>query len=123
MNHIVSLHTQVRWSTANAYLKPALKRDNLTVISKSLVTKIVFEGTKAVGVEYKTKNNTQVARAASEVIVTSGKCMTTSFFYHEKNVGVNRQCSQERTSGLLGAMCVKRSMEHYGSVAMAVATT
>ena len=40
----------VRWSTANAYLRPAMKRPNLAVVTQALATRIVFEGTRAVGV-------------------------------------------------------------------------
>ena len=36
-----------RWSTAAAFLKPAMKRPNLTVISKTLTDKIIMEGTTA----------------------------------------------------------------------------
>ena len=43
-----------RWSAAQAYLRPALSRKNLKIQSKAMVTKVVFEGTKALGVEYVT---------------------------------------------------------------------
>ena len=42
----------VRWSTANAYLKPAMKRPNLQVATHSLATRIVFNRRRAVGVRY-----------------------------------------------------------------------
>lgn len=41
-----------RWSTASAYLRPALSRVNLKTEVRALTTKVLFEGTKAVGVEY-----------------------------------------------------------------------
>jgi len=41
-----------RWSTSTAYLKPAKQRKNLHVETKALVSRILFEGNKAVGVEY-----------------------------------------------------------------------
>ena len=41
-----------RWSAAQAYLRPALKRKNLKTETKALVNKVLFKGTKAVGVEY-----------------------------------------------------------------------
>ncbi|XP_072015791.1 choline dehydrogenase, mitochondrial-like [Amphiura filiformis] len=68
----LTTHKGVRWSAANAYLKPALKRENLSIISKTLVTKIVCEGTKAVGIEYQSNGTTKVARAGKEVIVSTG---------------------------------------------------
>ena len=43
----------VRWSTANAYLRPAMKRPNLAVVTQALATRIAFEGRRAVGVHYR----------------------------------------------------------------------
>ena len=40
-----------RWSAANAYLKPALKRENLRMMS-CVARRVVFEGRKAVGVHF-----------------------------------------------------------------------
>lgn len=41
-----------RWSTACAYLHPALSRPNLTAEARAFVSRVLFEGTRAVGVEY-----------------------------------------------------------------------
>ena len=41
-----------RWSTACAYLHPALSRPNLTAEAQTFVNRVLFEGTRAVGVEY-----------------------------------------------------------------------
>lgn len=41
-----------RWSSASAYLHPALSRPNLKAESRTLVSRVLFEGTRAVGVEY-----------------------------------------------------------------------
>lgn len=62
-----------RCSAAVAYLRPALSRPNLTLISKALAHRVVMEGTKAVGIEYSTGgNSTTVARAEREVILSGG---------------------------------------------------
>jgi choline dehydrogenase len=61
-----------RWSTARGYLKPARKRHNLAVISNALTTRILFEGRRAVGVEYRKDGATHTARANAEVIVSGG---------------------------------------------------
>jgi choline dehydrogenase len=45
-----------RLSAARAYLHPVMKRPNLTVKTSAHTTRVIFEGTKAVGVEYKTTN-------------------------------------------------------------------
>src|SRR4051794_23954662 len=61
-----------RWSTARGYLAPARKRHNLAVVSKALTTRILFDGRRAVGVEYRKDGATHTARASGEVILASG---------------------------------------------------
>ncbi|MBL9074506.1 GMC family oxidoreductase N-terminal domain-containing protein [Tabrizicola sp.] len=61
-----------RCSAAVGYLRPALKRPNLTLITGALVLRLVFAGKRAVGVEYAARGQVAVARAENEVIVTSG---------------------------------------------------
>ncbi|MFC4374251.1 GMC family oxidoreductase [Nocardia halotolerans] len=61
-----------RWSTADAYLKPARKRPNLTVLTGAQATRIVFEGTRAVGVEYRRNGETHLVRAHKEVVLCGG---------------------------------------------------
>ena len=61
-----------RCSAATAYLRPALKRSNLSVEVDALATKIVFEGNRAVGVAYAKGGSTIVARAEREVILCGG---------------------------------------------------
>ncbi len=61
-----------RWSAANAFLKPARGRANLTVHSHSLATRVVFEGKDAVGVAYKRGGVETVARARREVVLSAG---------------------------------------------------
>ncbi|HKS62172.1 MAG TPA: choline dehydrogenase [Xanthobacteraceae bacterium] len=61
-----------RWSTARGYLAPARKRGNLAVLSNALTTRILFEGRRAVGVEYRKGGAVHVARASGEVILSSG---------------------------------------------------
>src|SRR5664280_1956313 len=61
-----------RCSTAGAYLKPACGRANLTVVSDSLVSRLLFEGRRAIGVEYFTGDQRRSACANAEVIVASG---------------------------------------------------
>jgi choline dehydrogenase len=62
----------VRWSTANAYLKPAMKRSNLEVITHALATRIAFDGRRAVGVHYRRRGRKQTARARREIILCGG---------------------------------------------------
>jgi choline dehydrogenase len=57
-----------RLSAARAYLHPVMNRANLTVRTRAFVTRILFEGTRAVGVEYRHGNNVQQARAGQVVL-------------------------------------------------------
>lgn len=61
-----------RMSAARAYLHPARKRRNLTVISRAHATRILFEGTRATGVEYVRNGSTERVYAGREVIVSGG---------------------------------------------------
>lgn len=61
-----------RCSAAVAYLRPAMARANLTVATGALVTRILFEGARAAGVEYMRGRTRLVARADGEVLVTAG---------------------------------------------------
>lgn len=62
----------VRESTLQAYLRPVMKRPNLTVMSKTLVDKVVFEGKRAVGVAMVSNGKSQTMRAGKEVLLASG---------------------------------------------------
>ena len=61
-----------RCSAAMAYLRPAMKRPNVQVVTQALATRIVFEGKRAVGVEYERGGKRMVARAGREVILAGG---------------------------------------------------
>lgn len=61
-----------RSSTARSYLSPARKRGNLHVETSALAQRLLFEGRRAVAVEYKQNGVTLVARARREILVSSG---------------------------------------------------
>ncbi|MGA8715223.1 MAG: choline dehydrogenase, partial [Roseiarcus sp.] len=62
----------VRWSTANAYLRPAMNRPNLAVVTHALATRIAFEGRRAAGVHYRRGGRDEFIRARREVILSGG---------------------------------------------------
>ncbi|MFW7268440.1 GMC family oxidoreductase [Gluconacetobacter sp. Hr-1-5] len=69
----MTIRNNRRCSAAVGYLRPALGRPNLHVITGLAVQRIVFEGRRAIGVEYLSRDGTKkIARADREVIVTSG---------------------------------------------------
>ncbi|RVD59734.1 choline dehydrogenase [Mesorhizobium sp. M2D.F.Ca.ET.185.01.1.1] len=61
-----------RMSAARAFLRPAMKRANVRVETNALATKILFDGKRAVGVEYEQNGETKTARAGREVILSGG---------------------------------------------------
>ena len=61
-----------RCSAAVAYLHPAMGRKNLTVETNALASRVLFEGKRAVGVEFTQNGQTRVAHAAKEVILSGG---------------------------------------------------
>ena len=62
-----------RWSAARGYIHPFIgKRQNLRVATKAHATRILFEGKRAVGVEYLQGPNKKVFRARREVILSAG---------------------------------------------------
>jgi choline dehydrogenase len=69
-----NLHRGRRLSAARAYLHPVLHRPNLTVRCRAMVTRIVLDGNRATGVEYRTGGNRGQRReaTAAEVIVCGG---------------------------------------------------
>ncbi|MFD6530994.1 GMC family oxidoreductase [Streptomyces sp. NPDC060184] len=61
-----------RQSAADAYLAPALDRPNLSVVTGATAHRLIFEGTRCVGVEYGVDGRTHTATAAGEVVLTAG---------------------------------------------------
>jgi choline dehydrogenase len=62
----------IRQSAADAYLRPALDRPNLTVVTGALVRGLVLSGTRCVGVGYEHDGRWRVAQAADEVVLCAG---------------------------------------------------
>ena len=63
---------RARWSAAKAYLKPARGRANLTIATNAQATRILFEESRAVGVEYQTPQGRITARCRGEIVVSGG---------------------------------------------------
>ena len=61
-----------RVSTASAYLKPALGRRNLDLLTETRVRRVLFEGKRAVGVEIHGRDGIKLLRAHKEVVVSAG---------------------------------------------------
>ncbi|HUG61239.1 MAG TPA: choline dehydrogenase [Methylomirabilota bacterium] len=60
-----------RWSAADAYLKPALKRANLTLLTRTLARRILFDGHRATGIEVERGGRVETLVARREVILSA----------------------------------------------------
>jgi choline dehydrogenase len=61
-----------RWSTADGYLRPILKRPNLTLITGGLAEKVALTGNRAAGVVVSTRHGRRALTAGREVILSAG---------------------------------------------------
>lgn len=62
----------MRSSPASAYLRPARARTNLTVSVRALVRRVLFQGRRAIGVEFEANGEVRQARARREVLLCGG---------------------------------------------------
>jgi choline dehydrogenase len=65
-----------RWSAATAFLKPALRRENLKLETEALAERLIFDGKRAIGIEYRKGTERRRALATREVIVAAGAIAT-----------------------------------------------
>ncbi len=67
----MTVHKGIRWSAANAYLRPAMKRGKVKLITRAMAHRVILEGKKAVGVAYDVGGQMQEVRARREVIIAA----------------------------------------------------
>ena len=85
-----------RWSAANAYLKPALKRSNLD-LHNCLARRIIMDGKRAVGVEVQRGSDVYIVHARREVIIAASAINSPKLLMlsgigpaaHIKEIGIN----------------------------------
>lgn len=68
----MTIHEGKRWNSSAGYLRPVLYRPNLSVVSKALTTRILFDKRRAIGLEYIQGGLTKEVRAEREVILSGG---------------------------------------------------
>jgi choline dehydrogenase len=62
----------IRWNTAKGFLRPALRRPNLRLVTEALTERLICEGRRVVGVRYRRGGRVAEARAAGEVLLAAG---------------------------------------------------
>ncbi len=68
----VNQRNGLRWNTTKAFLRPALKRQNLTVLTGAETERIQFDALRATGVRFRLKGTMHEARARREIILSAG---------------------------------------------------
>jgi choline dehydrogenase len=68
----VTQHQGRRWSTADAFLRPAMRRANLQVLTGAQCTRVVINHRRAVGIEYWREGTRQTVSATREIILSGG---------------------------------------------------
>jgi choline dehydrogenase len=67
----MTVHKGFRWSAATAYLRPALRRRNVKLVTRAYVHRITLEGKRATGVDYDVSGQVVTAKARREVVVAA----------------------------------------------------
>lgn len=101
-----------RLSSARAYLALARSRANFRLIKRALATRILFDGRRAVGVEYRTGSDTRVIRARREVIVATGSIETPKLL-QLSGIGPAELLKRHGIAPLLDSPAVGRHMQDH----------
>lgn len=67
----MTVYKGFRWSAANAYLRPALRRRNVKLVTRAYVHRIILEGKRATGVEYEVGGQVVTAKARREIVIAA----------------------------------------------------
>ncbi|MBI5961349.1 MAG: GMC family oxidoreductase N-terminal domain-containing protein [Chloroflexi bacterium] len=95
--HHVNIKNGKRHGANEAYIEPIAGRKNFTLSTGSYATRLLFEGSRCVGVEYVQDGQTKTARATGEVVVAGGALESPKLLMlsgigpaaHLKEVGIN----------------------------------
>lgn len=111
----VTIEGGKRMSAARAYLRPAMARGNVEVRVNAHVTRVVFEGDSARGVEYRRGGSTHRVDAAREVILASGVINTPQLLMLS-GIGEADQLAQHGINVKASLPGVGRNLQDHASV-------
>jgi choline dehydrogenase-like flavoprotein len=105
----------MRCSTSVAYLRPALKRPNLTLVTRAMARRVVIEAGRATGVEYTRAGRQHVATASKEVILAGG-VINSPQLLNLSGVGDERELSSIGVKTLVDLPGVGRNLQDHMTV-------
>ncbi len=104
-----------RSSAARAFLEPALKRPNLTVLTEAMADKVLIEDGRAMGVEYLREGQVQTVRARREVVVSASSFQSPAILMRS-GIGPAAQLRALGIEVLVDAPEVGRNLQEHASV-------
>ena len=75
-NYNITTRNGYRWSAADGFLKPSLKKNNINLITKANVTRLIIKDNKVTGVEYKKNGTFYIESANIGVVLSAGAIKT-----------------------------------------------
>jgi 4-pyridoxate dehydrogenase len=112
-----SIRNGRRSSASTAYLKPALKRSNLTLKTKVLATRILLDGKRATGIEYAERGALKRVSAAREVILSGGTFNTPQLLMLS-GIGPTDHLREVGIDPLVDLPVGKNLQDHWAAVVM-----
>lgn len=104
-----------RCSTASAYLRPALKRPNLTVLTDAMATRILIEGTRATGIALSHRGSERTVLARREVLL-SGGVINTPQLLMLSGIGAHEELAAHGIGTTLNLPAVGKNLQDHVSV-------
>jgi choline dehydrogenase len=111
-----------RNSTARAFLHPAMRRPNLTVVANALTARVVIENGRAVGVDYVKDGTLTRAHAAQEVVLSAGAYNSPQLLLLS-GIGPADELRALGIAPVVDLPGVGRHLEEHGSVPVVMAAT
>jgi choline dehydrogenase-like flavoprotein len=102
----------VRWSSARAFLKPVLGRQNLRLLTNVLVERLVFEGKRCLGVRFRQDGRVVEARARREIILSAG-AVASPVILQRSGVGPAEWLSEHGIAPVLARPGVGRNLQDH----------
>ncbi|MEL7798342.1 MULTISPECIES: GMC family oxidoreductase [Idiomarina] len=106
-----------RCSAYHAYLKPALERSNLTLLSECLTERVVFCGKKATGVCYHQRGKRYIAHAAKEIVLCAGAFNSPQILLRS-GIGPARELSESNVELLYDNSAVGKNLQEHVDISI-----
>ncbi|XVQ09556.1 GMC family oxidoreductase [Spirillospora sp. CA-255316] len=117
-----TIHEGRRWSSADAFLRPAMERPQVQVVTGATVRRVLFKGTRAVGVEYEQGGEIHRAHADAEVVLSAGVYNSPKLLMLS-GVGPAEHLREQGIDPLVDLPAVGENLQDHPMLAMSWTTT